>query len=84
MPGRVDGTNKFLFIHKQAAPSDRFKYFTNGKNIFDNKDNKEDLNLTRLAVVGDRINYPGDCGTPAAYLVTVIILFNSVLLTTNV
>eukprot|EP00804_Cyclotella_cryptica_P018668 CCRYP_007187-RC/>CCRYP_007187-RC protein AED:0.39 eAED:0.39 QI:0/0/0/1/0/0/2/0/276 len=37
----------------------------------------------RLTVGGNRINYPGDCGTPTADMITVKILLNSVISTLN-
>ena len=36
-----------------------------------------------MTVGGDRIDYPGDCGTSAADLLTVKLLFNSVISSTN-
>ena len=34
------------------------------KNVCDNKDKKYEPNQKLLTVIGDRINYPRDCGTP--------------------
>ena len=42
---------------------------------------KVEPNQTRLTVGGDRIHYPGDCGTPTADLLTVKIMLNSVIST---
>ena len=42
---------------------------------------KEDPNRVRVTVGGNRINYPGDCGTPTADLLTVKLLLNSVIST---
>ena len=42
---------------------------------------KAEPNRTRLTVGGDRINYPGDCGTPTADMLLVKILFNSIIST---
>ena len=36
---------------------------------------------TRLTVGGNLINYPGDCGTPTADMLTVKLLINSVIST---
>ena len=41
-------------------------------------------NRTRLIVGGDQINYPGDVGTPTAFLLTVKLLVNSVMSTAGV
>ena len=37
----------------------------------------------RITVVGDRVNYPGDCGTPAVDFTTVNFLLNSIVSTLN-
>ena len=47
----------------------------------DIRDNKTETHQTRLKVGGDRINYPDDCGTPTADLLTVKLLLNSVIST---
>ena len=39
---------------------------------------KDDLDQTRITMGGDQINFPGDCGTPTADLLTVKVLFNSI------
>ena len=75
--------NKIVFIHKYAVLRNSFKDVTYGKTFCDNKEKEEEPNYTRLAVGGDRINYPGDCGTPTADLLTVKILFKSVISTTK-
>ncbi len=38
-------------------------------------------NQTCLTIGGDRVNYPGDCGTPTVDMVTVKVHLNSVILT---
>ena len=79
--GRAVGTDTMFFIHKSEVPADRFKDVTYGKINCDFKATKEEKNRTRLTVGGDRINYPGDCGTPTADLLTVKLLLNSVVST---
>eukprot|EP00804_Cyclotella_cryptica_P005168 CCRYP_014220-RA/>CCRYP_014220-RA protein AED:0.34 eAED:0.40 QI:0/0/0/1/1/1/2/0/380 len=44
---------------------------------------KDDPYGIRLTVGGNRINFPGDCGTPTADMITVKILLNSVISTKN-
>ena len=44
---------------------------------------KDDLYCICLTVGGNRINFPGDCGTPTVDMITVKILLNSVISTTN-
>ena len=43
----------------------------------DCQEGKDEPNRTRLTVGGDMINYPGDCATPTADLLTVKLLINS-------
>ena len=66
MPGRNDGTNTMFFINKEEVPSDRRKDVTYGKINVNVRPQKEEVNRSRLTVGGDRINYEGDCSTPAA------------------
>jgi hypothetical protein len=42
---------------------------------------KDDPNHMRLANDGDRVNFPGDCGTPTVDMVTVKLHLNSVIST---
>ena len=44
---------------------------------------KDDPYHIRLTVGGNRINFPGDCGTPTADMITVKILLNSIISTVN-
>ena len=44
---------------------------------------KSDPYRTRLTVGGDRVNYPGDCGTPILRLTTVKLLLNNIVLKLN-
>jgi hypothetical protein len=44
---------------------------------------KKDKYRTRITMGGNLINYPGDCGTPTANLLTVKVLFNSIISTPN-
>ena len=81
LPGRVEGTNTLYFILKSEVPSDRFKDVTYGQIVCNYRAEKEDPNRARLVVGGDRINYPGDVGTPTADMLTVKLLLNSVVST---
>ena len=53
------------------------------KDSFNYKDNKKEPNRTRLAVGGNRMNYPEYCGTPTEELPTLKIIFNSTISTKN-
>ena len=46
--------------------------------VCDVREGKAEKNRTRLTFGGNRINYPGDVGTPTACLLTVKLLVNSV------
>ena len=59
--------------------ADRFKDCTYGQFVCDVRPTKAEPNRTRLVVGGDRINYPGDVGTPTADMLLVKSLFNSVI-----
>ena len=79
--GRVKGTNTIFFIHKSQVPADRMKDVTYGKFVCTVRPEKADPNRTRLTVGGNRINYPGEVGTPTAEMMLAKILFNSVIST---
>ena len=63
-----------FFNHKSEVSADQFKDVTYGKINCNFKAKKEEKNQTRMTVGGDRINYPGDCGTPTADVLTVKLL----------
>ena len=46
-------------------------------------DGKKDKYRTRVTMGGNLVNFPGDCGTPTADLLTVKLLLNSIISTTN-
>ena len=56
---------------------------TYGRIVANFRPEKDDPYRIRLTVGGNRINYPGDCGTPTADMITVKILLNSVISTVN-
>ena len=71
------------FIPKQQVPEDRMKDVTYGKFVCNVRPEKDEVNRTRFVVGGNRINYPGDIGTPTADMLLAKILFNSVISTKN-
>jgi hypothetical protein len=83
MPGRAEGTNTIFFIPKSSIPHDRINDETYTQITVLYRPEKDKPNRTRLVVGGDRINYPGDCGTPTADLLTVKLLLNSIVSTLN-
>ena len=81
MPGRVEGSDTIFFIRKSDIPHDRRRDTTYSRIVCDFRPNKEETHRTRITAGGDRINYPGDCGTPTADMITVKLLFNSIVST---
>ena len=69
------------FIPKQEVPEDRMRDVTYGKFVCNVRPEKDEKNRTRFVVGGNRINYPGDVGTPTADMLLAKILFNSVIST---
>ena len=84
MEGRVKGTNKILFITKEDLPAARWKDVTYGRIVVNYRPKKSNPNRVRLTVGGDRINYPGDCGTPTYDMMKVKLLINSIISTNGV
>jgi hypothetical protein len=81
LPNIVDGTDTIKFIHKHDVPTERFKDVTYGRLVTSFRPEKEDPYRVRLTVGGNRIHFPGDCGTPTVDMLTVKILLNSVIST---
>ena len=83
IPGKVTGTNTMFFINKSEVPADRWRDITYGRVVVNYRPEKDDPYRTRLTVGGDKVNYPGNCGTPTVDLLTVKLLLNSVVSTLN-
>ena len=81
LPGVVDGTDTIDFITKDEVPPDRWKDVTYARIVCNYRPEKADPHRVRITVGGNRINYPGDCGTPTADLLLVKLLLNSVIST---
>eukprot|EP00804_Cyclotella_cryptica_P016108 CCRYP_004214-RA/>CCRYP_004214-RA protein AED:0.22 eAED:0.20 QI:0/0/0/1/0/0.66/3/0/877 len=81
IPGTVKGTNTIVFIAYNEIPPQRRKDVTYGRIVANHRPEKEDPYRIRLTVSGNRITYPGDCGTPTADMLTTKILLNSVIST---
>eukprot|EP00804_Cyclotella_cryptica_P015468 CCRYP_008055-RA/>CCRYP_008055-RA protein AED:0.34 eAED:0.35 QI:0/0/0/0.75/0/0/4/0/483 len=78
-PRTVKGTNTIVFIaHNEIPPQRRRHPRTIAANY---RPEKDDPYRIRLTVGGNRITYPGDCGTPTADMLTTKILLNSVIST---
>ena len=76
-------TETISFISKTDIPQDRKGDETYGRIVCVYREGKKDKYRTRITIGGNLINYPGDCGTPTADLLTVKLLFNSIISTPN-
>ena len=72
-----------LFIDKTAVPANRWRDVTYEWIVMDYRPEKTDPYQNRLTVRGDRVNYPGYCGSPTLDLTTVKILINIIVSTLN-
>ena len=81
--GRIKGTNTIFFVHKHEVPQDRFRDSTYAKFVCNERPQKKEVNRTRLTAGGNRINYPGEVGTPTAEMALVKVMWNSVISTRN-
>ena len=71
-------TNTCFFIKKGEVPAERFKDVTYCKFVCNVREQKKEKNRTRATLGGNRVNYPGDVGTPTADMLLFKILLNSV------
>jgi hypothetical protein len=70
-------------VNKQEIPKDHQGDVTHGRIVCVYQDSKKDKYRTRITMGGNLINYPGNCGTPTADLLTVKLLLNSIISTPN-
>ena len=80
----VKATNTIFYISKEDLPAERWKDGTYGRIVVNYCPKKSNPNRVRLTVGGNRITYPGNCGTPTADMLTVKLLRNSVISTNRV
>ena len=79
MEGRVKVTNTIFFISKEDLPAAIWKDVTYGRIAVSYLPKKSDPNRVRLAVGRNCINYPDNCVTPTADMLTVNLLLKSVI-----
>jgi hypothetical protein len=79
----VTTTETIFFVNKTEIPEECRGNVTYGQIVCTYRDAKKVKFLTRITMGGNLINYPGDCRTPTAYLLTVKLLLNSVISTPN-
>ena len=76
-------TETIVFMSKAMIPQNRHKDITYGRIVCTHRSEKKDPYRTRITMGGNLINYPDDCGTPTADLLTVKLLLNSIISTPN-
>jgi hypothetical protein len=81
IPGVSKGTNTIVFIARDEIPFAWLKDITYGRVYVNYHPKKDDPNHTCLTIGSDRVNFPGDCGTPTVDMVMVKLHLNSVILT---
>ncbi len=74
-------TETIFFVDKKEIPQDRQQDITYGRICCNYCEQKKDAYWTRITMGGNSINYPGDCGTPTAGLLTIKLLLNSIIST---
>ncbi len=70
-------------MEKQQIPQARCKDITYGWIVCDYLSEKKDPYRARITMGGNLVNYPDDCGTPTADLLTIKLMFNSIISTPN-
>jgi hypothetical protein len=76
-------TETIFFIQRENIPDDRKGDETYARMVCMYCEGKNDKYRTRITMGGNLVNYPGDCGTPTADLLTVKLLLNSIISTPN-
>jgi hypothetical protein len=70
-------------MDKQQIPQARRKDITHRQIVCDYCSEKKDPYRTHITMGGNLVNYPDDCGTPTAGLLTAKLMFNSIISTPN-
>jgi len=76
-------TETIAFIKKDDIPITRRGDETYARIVCNFRESKKDKYRTRITIGGNLINFPDDCGTPTADLLTVKLLLNSIISTPN-
>jgi hypothetical protein len=76
-------TKTIAFMEKQQIPQARCKDITYGQIICVYRLEKKDPYRMHITMGGNLVNYPDNCGTPTADLLTVKLMFNSIISTPN-
>jgi hypothetical protein len=81
IPRVIKGTDTIVFIQRGKVPIDQIKDVMYGRMCVNYCPEKDNPNQTCLTVGGNRINCPGNCGTPTVDMVMVKLHLNSVIST---
>jgi hypothetical protein len=81
IPGVSKGTDTIVFIAHNEISFTQLKGVTYGRVCINYRPKEDVPNRTRLTVSGNRVNFPGDCGTSTVDMVTVKLHLNSVIST---
>ncbi len=76
-------TETIFFVKKDKIPNDRKGNETYARIVWVYCNGKKDKYRTRITMGGNLVNYPRDCRTPTANLLTVKLLLNSIISTPN-
>lgn len=79
--GGIEGTDTIFFMPYEQIPRDRIKDITYDQVTCSIRPEKDDPYRTRIVAGGNLIDCPFDTGTPTADILTVKLLFNSIVST---
>jgi hypothetical protein len=83
IPHLVTTTETIFFKRKDKIPADQRKDVTYGCLVCTYQSKKKAPYHTRITMGGNFVNYPDNCGTPLADLLTINLLFISIISTNN-
>ncbi len=83
LPRLATITETIFFVWRDNIPDDRKGDETYARIVCVYCKGKKDKYRTRITMGRNLVNYPGDCGTPTADLLTVKLLLNSIISTPN-
>jgi hypothetical protein len=76
-------TETICLCRKSKIPTNRCKDIMYGRIVCTFQSEKTDPYRTQITIDGNLVNYPDDCGTPTADIITVKLLLNSIISTRN-
>ncbi len=79
----ITTTKTIFFQRKSKIPPKQRKDITYSSILCIYCSKKKDPYRTRITMGGNLVNYPDNCGTPTADIITVKLLINSIISTNN-